>query len=235
MVGLAVDEHLAAMAALEPDEESGDAAPPRTHEPGDAEYSARRHVKVSPSGPVPGSCTPVTSSIGSGRAVVAASGNAWSIGRPTIAETTWSRVVDRVRPSPDDGAVAEHGDLVGDPFHLGQPVADVADGDAVVGEAADQVEHPFGVVRRQDCGRLVEDDGDRVTGEHLGHLDELSPGDRQPADGPVDAQRRRSDALRSLRTCARCARRSMSGPRRGWMVSITLSATERSFKSDSSW
>ena len=69
---------------------------PEPTSPAMPRISARRHVKVSPSGPVPGSCTPVTSSIGSGRAVVARSGNAWSIGRPTIAETTWSRVVDRI-------------------------------------------------------------------------------------------------------------------------------------------
>jgi hypothetical protein len=195
MVGLTVHEHLAAVVALQPDQESGDSAPPGPHEPCDAEdLRAPAREADALRGRAGELHTPhLQHRLGSRRG--------GALGERLVDRSTNHRGDDLVerrrshRPRPHDSAVPQYGDLVGDPFHLGQPVADVADGDAVAGEPPDEIEDPFGVVRWQDRSRLVEDHGNGVAGQHLGHLDELSLGDRQPADRPVHAQRRRSDAF----------------------------------------
>ena len=57
----------------------------------------------------------------------------------------------------DPLAAAQHGDAVGDGEHFVELVADEDDGLAVGRHLAQGVEEGFGFLRREDGGRLVED------------------------------------------------------------------------------
>ncbi len=91
----------------------------------------------------------------------------------------------RGRAGSHPSSVAEDGDAVGNRFDFGETVRDVEQRHALrlqVGERAKQRVH---FVRRQDRGRLVEDDHPVRHQECAGDLDHLPLGDRQPPDEGV--------------------------------------------------
>lgn len=85
------------------------------------------------------------------------------------------------RTAPDDG------DLVGDGEHLAQLVRDEDDGQALGLEAAQVVEERVDLLRDQDRGRLVEDEGAGAAVEDLEDLHALAVGDPEVLDEGVGA------------------------------------------------
>ncbi len=79
----------------------------------------------------------------------------------------------------DLAAAPQHGDPVAERHDLAQLVADEDDGEPVPGEAAQHREQPFGLLRRQHRGRLVEDQHAGVAVEGLQDLDALGLADRE--------------------------------------------------------
>ena len=114
-----------------------------------------------------------------------------------------------------DAAVAQHGDAVGDRHHLVELVGDEEDRAPVGGEVADDAEQAVALLRRQDRGRLVEDEDARVAIERLQDLDALAHADRKPADDRVRIDLEVIAVGRARATWRRAARRSMKPRARG--------------------
>ena len=131
----------------------------------------------------------------------------------------------------DDLASPDDGDPVGDLEDLVELVADEDDRVALGGEAPEDLEDLLGLLRRQDGGRLVEDEDPRLPVERLEDLDPLLPADRQRADLDVRVDlepeplaelddpamglasgRGRSGSPSSLRRGGCCRRRTGPGP-----------------------
>ena len=130
--------------------------------------------------------------------------------RPTIIchEFTDVGVGDVART--DIGAVAQHGDAIGDRKNLVEAMADIDDADAALLEAAHDVEQTRHVAFRQRRGRLVHDEDARVMRQSAQNLDALTVADGQDADDLirreiVDFERVRAAVAAS----ARIARQSM--------------------------
>ena len=91
-----------------------------------------------------------------------------------------------VAPFARDGldrlAAAEHGDAVGDLEHLAELVRDEDDRDALAPQRAQDLEQVQGLLRRQDGGRLVEDQDVGVPVERLHDLDALLLADSDVLD-----------------------------------------------------
>ena len=88
----------------------------------------------------------------------------------------------------DERAVLEDGDRVAEVEDLLEPVGDVEDRDAAVGQPPDDgVEEPDLVVGQRGGGLVHRDDA-RVVADGLGDLDDLLLGDRQGADLVVGRQ-----------------------------------------------
>ena len=94
------------------------------------------------------------------------------LGQVLLVRLGWDRA-SRRPAAPDDR------DPVGDLEHLVQLVADEDDAPALVGEPAQDGEDLLGLLRRQDRGRLVEDEDARLAIERLEDLDALLPADRE--------------------------------------------------------
>ena len=77
---------------------------------------------------------------------------------------------------------AHDSDAVGDRQHLRQLVGDEDDGAALLDQCADRREQLGHLLRREHCGRLVEDKDARVAVERLQDLDALLLADRQLPD-----------------------------------------------------
>ncbi len=82
-------------------------------------------------------------------------------------------LVSRVRIVRDDLALAQNDDAVTDREHVGQSMADQDDGNAVLLEGADKVEHVLDLPHGERCGRLVHDDKLGIEGERAGDGDRL--------------------------------------------------------------
>ena len=85
-------------------------------------------------------------------------------------------------PLADDLAAPDDRDPVRDLEDLVQLVADEDDAVALGRQAPQDLEDLLGLLRRQDRGRLVEDEDLGVAVERLEDLDPLLPADRQRAD-----------------------------------------------------
>ena len=107
-------------------------------------------------------------------------------------------------------AVAQDGDPVGDGPHLVELVGDEDDRPALVGHAPQHPEQGLGLLRRQDRGRLVEDEDAGVAGQRLEDLDPLLLADRQLPHPGRRVDRAGRSARRASRTRGRpgAARRS---------------------------
>ena len=109
-------------------------------------------------------------------------------------------------------AAAEHGDAVGDLEHLAELVRDEDDRDALAPQRAQDLEQVQGLLRRQDGGRLVEDQDVGVPVERLHDLDALLLADADVLDerarlhGEVERLRHVGDLL-LRRTTRRAGRR----------------------------
>src|SRR3984885_5517250 len=79
----------------------------------------------------------------------------------------------------DDLTLAQDDDAVADREHVGQAVADQNDGDAILLESADEVEHMLDFPHGERSGWLVHDDGLGVESERAGDRDRLllAPGE----------------------------------------------------------
>ena len=86
-------------------------------------------------------------------------------------------------------AVAQHGRLVAQLEDLVEAMADEQDRDAAIAEPADDREETRDLVRRQRCGRLVEDQDAGVERQRPGDLDQLLVGHRQAADQRLGVER----------------------------------------------
>ena len=113
---------------------------------------------------------------------------------------------------------------LGERQHLGEPVRDVEDGDALGGEPPQRDEEQIGLLRRQHRGRLVHDDEPRLLQQAAHDLDALPLADREIGDagvrdraaGRIRATRcgssRRARGGRAAAAPARCSPRR-SAPR----------------------
>ena len=111
-----------------------------------------------------------------------------------------------------DAAVLHDGHAVGDPVHLVEPMRDVDEGDALLGQPAHDPEQALQLGVAEHCRRLVEHDEPCVTRERLGDLDHLSSRDaercrRVPA-GQVQAEPLGDTRVSSI------SRRQSTSPRR---------------------
>ena len=122
-----------------------------------------------------------TTSVGSPGCDSPRSTTSWT-SRPTISAARSSSSRLGRDPRPDDLAAPDDRDPVGDLEDLVQLVADEDDAVAFVGEAAEDGEDLLRLLRRQDGGRLVEDEDPGLAVERLEDLDALLPADRQRAD-----------------------------------------------------
>jgi hypothetical protein len=96
------------------------------------------------------------------------------------------RLVDiRRRDGADPLAVPQDGDPVGDLEHFGQPVRDVDDGDARLGEVADDLEQAMRLSVGERRRRLVEQEDVNVGRQGLRDLDELSLSHPERTDEPA--------------------------------------------------
>jgi hypothetical protein len=93
-------------------------------------------------------------------------------------------------PGQDDASLAQHGDTIGDRGDFAELVADEDDGQALRDEAAQRREQALGLGRRQDSGRLVEDQQPDVAVERLQDLDALLLADAEPADRCIRVDRK---------------------------------------------
>ena len=82
-----------------------------------------------------------------------------------------------------DAAVAQHGDAIGDPPNLVQPVADVEDGRSRVAEAPEMSEGQRDLTLREGRGRLVEDEDTARVREGRCERNQLLPANAQPTHG----------------------------------------------------
>ena len=82
----------------------------------------------------------------------------------------------------DRRAAADDGDLVGDRQHLAQLVRDEDDGEALGLELAQVVEERVDLLRDQDGGGLVQDEGAGAAVEDLEDLHALAVGDAEVLD-----------------------------------------------------
>ncbi len=98
-------------------------------------------------------------------------------------------------------AVLEDGDRVAEVEDLLEPVGDVEDGDAALGEAADDGVEELDLVVGQRGGRLVHLDDPGVEADRLGDLDDLLLGDRQRADPLAGADAGDAEAARAAPGC----------------------------------
>src|SRR5690606_18421783 len=85
----------------------------------------------------------------------------------------------------DDAPVAKHDDLLADFEHFLQLVADENDAHAARLQRPHDVEQTFGFLRREHCGRFVEDEDVRLAVERLDDLDALLHADGQVFDQRV--------------------------------------------------
>ena len=92
------------------------------------------------------------------------------------------------REDADEPPVAQDGDALADLEHLGQAVADQDHGDAVGGEAADDLQERVGLGLGQRRGGLVHEDEARVGGERPADRHHLPPRDRELAHRPVEIE-----------------------------------------------
>src|SRR5579883_516186 len=83
------------------------------------------------------------------------------------------------------GAVAKHGDAIGDGENLVELVADINDGDAARLQLAHDVEEPPHVIFRQRGGRLVHDQDARLVRQGAQDFDALAIADAERADDAV--------------------------------------------------
>ena len=88
----------------------------------------------------------------------------------------------------DMGAVAQHGDAVGESENLRHAVADIDDGNARCPELADDVHEALHVRFGKGRCRLVHDDDARLLRQRSGNLDALAIGDRETGDLLVDVE-----------------------------------------------
>src|SRR5574337_926678 len=102
------------------------------------------------------------------------------------------RVVGDDRPLPQDD------DPVADREHVGQAVADQDDGDAVLLQGANEVEHVLALANRKCCGRLVHDDELGVEGERPGDGDRLLLAPRELAGDLQDGGNARAEPRHHL-------------------------------------
>ena len=85
----------------------------------------------------------------------------------------------------DDGAVAQHGDVVADAAELVELVRDVDDRDVVTPQVAHDTEEHVDLVVGQGRGRLVHDQDAHLLQQHARDLDELLLADGQVTDEEV--------------------------------------------------
>ena len=88
----------------------------------------------------------------------------------------------------DIGAVAQHGDAIGDRENLVEAMADIDDPDAALLEAAHDVEQPRHVAFGQRRGRLVHDEDARVMRQRAQDLDALAVADGERADDLIGSE-----------------------------------------------
>ena len=111
--------------------------------------------------------------------------------RPSIFETSSSRVISRDRSGVDPAPVAKHGHDVAQPEDLVEPVRDVDDRHAIAAQKIDDLHQPLDLARLERGGGLVHDDDpvigvDRACdGDHLLHAEAQLP-ERTP-DVDMDA------------------------------------------------
>ena len=111
--------------------------------------------------------------------------------RPSIMETSSSRVISRDRSGVDAAPVAKHGHHVAQPEDLVEPVRDVDDRHAVAPQEIDDLQQALDLARLERRGGLVHDDDpvigvDRARdGDHL--LDAEAELPERPPDVDVDA------------------------------------------------
>jgi hypothetical protein len=101
--------------------------------------------------------------------------------------------------------VAHHGHGVGDRHDLAQLVGDEDDGDAALFQRFQNLEELVGLLRRQDAGRLVEDQDLAIPVERLQDLDPLLLAHGKVADDRVGIDREPVVALQPLDLGARLA------------------------------
>ena len=159
--------------------------------------------------------------------------------RPTISVTIRSIVKLGPRTRRRPPAVAQHDDVVAQPHHVAEDVADIDDRDALRAQPADDLEQPLRLARGQRRRRLVEDDEPRLSA--LSAL-AISTSWRSPCGRRHDRRRGRDlqvdERERLLRLRSRSVRRSMNGRPRtslGKMSRNMFSATLRLGNRLSSW
>ena len=108
-------------------------------------------------------------------------GNSAVTARPTMSSSSWASVMSATAKRAADAAVAQHGDLLAQLAHLGQPVGDVDDRHPAAREPAQLGEQDGGVVGAERRGGLVEDQHGRVGGHRLGDLEQVPLRDAQAA------------------------------------------------------
>src|SRR5690606_30185944 len=95
---------------------------------------------------------------------------------------------------PDQLAVLQHGDALGDLADLVQPMTDVNEGDAALLQGANALEQRLDLGGREGGGRFVHHHDTGIERERFRDLDRLLLGDRQPPDHrsrrdrPLDAE-----------------------------------------------
>ena len=142
-----------------------------------------------------------------GRRAALSAGRLGPTDRPSIPVTRLASVSSDVATGPDDPAVAQDRDGVGQVEDLAQEVRDEDDRATPRAQAADDLVEPFDLRRRQARRRLVEDDEVGVAGERAQDLDLLLLRDRQAADRPS----RRRGRSRRPRPVDRTARGATAG------------------------
>ena len=118
----------------------------------------------------------------------------WSLmSRPTIQRTSVVGIELPTRLGADVPPVAQHGDPVGQPAHLLEPVRDVDDAHALLAQPAEPGRRARRSRLRQRGRRLVQDQDPRTDGQCPGDLDHLLLGRcsgrrPEPRDSPISGR-----------------------------------------------
>src|SRR5208283_6179705 len=100
-------------------------------------------------------------------------------------------------------AAPQHGEVVAERLHFTELVADHGDGDlAAMRHITQEAEDLVRLARRQDGGRLVEDEKALVEIEELQNLELLLLARREPGDGPVERHAERHAVEEGLQRLA---------------------------------
>jgi len=128
-----------------------------------------------------------------------------------------------------------HGDLVGDPEQLVQPVRDVDDRHTGLLQPPDHAEQHVDLGVGEDRRRFVQDEQLRLAGQRLGDRHLLLLGDRQAAHRRGRVADRHAQQVQQLDDLGVLAAQSIVGPLRSSRPRKMFSETDSSANSAGSW